>query len=1136
MSQKQSNIDQRLHAFRKKYYQNKMLRGALLLTLIISSMLFVVLLSEGLFDFSASVRTGLVIGLGLLFIGVLGAMVIWPLSQLLNLSKTISDFQIADMVKNHFPEINDKLTNLLQLRKRTDEENTLAAAAIDKKAGEILPVSITSAINFQKNRKYAAWLLIPLGLYAFTYLADSSLLSSSTYRLVNFQEEFTPPPPFKINLKEVPASLVAGQDYTFEVEVDGDQLPAELFLFIKDEIEEDGQFIDFSLNTQNNLEFSYTLADIKDDFSFYVGNDEHRTDAHLVEVLKRPFIKNFQVVIDYPAYTGMGREILESNVGDFKAIKGSRISWELLPNADVASAWFVADDKVAFGERSEDGAYRLTQSLMQDMEYFISLESEDKIANIDTVKYRAKVLQDRYPSIYVFSPNSDFLVDLDPNMPLELEIADDFGFSQLQLFYRFVKSGGTSTVSQEYQKYELSFAKNVLLQPLAYQIDLTQLGISEGDELEYYIKVWDNDGVSGAKASTSGTFKVVYPTLDAKYDELNQEQDKVEEKFEQLKKSSEGLQEAYEKMQEKLLEQKKLSFDDKKEIQEMMDQHQEMLKQMEETQQQFEEMKQKLQENEMISEETLEKYDELNKFLEDQENPEIEKLIEEIESKLENLNPEDIRDKLQQLQVNDEDIKKSLERTLELLKQLEVQQKVDELRNKLDKLEAKQELLNEQLDNAEEPEDLENIADRQEGLEEQMDEIGEDLEDLKEMKDDTKSPDSEQMEDMQEKAEETQEEMQNASEQMKDAAEKMEQSGRKNKKEAGEMKQNASESQQKAKQKMQEMSEQLSSMQMNMQMQQDQENLESLRELLENLLKLSFDQEDLKEEVKELKYGDPSLKEKGQNQKKLQDDMGLVKDSLDALAQRAFMIQKFVLDESKKITENMQSSQTFFRNKQVPMITYHQQTAMTSVNNLANMLSDVMNQMQQNMMNAQQGQGMCTKPGMMPQDMQGLSKEQQKLNQQMQQMMNGEMPGDKLSEMAAQQEAIRKQLKEAHDRIRKEGGQSLGDMQKVMDDMQQTEIDLLNRKQLNAEIMKRQQEILSRMLQADKSVRERELDDKRESKTGRELDKKAPEDLSLEEYKNKIRQELLKSNKLEYSNDFIILIEQYYKKLERANE
>jgi hypothetical protein len=1131
MKQTHSLLDQRMQGFRRKYYTDKIARGALILTLLVSSILFVVLLSEGLFGFSAGVRTTMVFGLGAIFLGVLGYMVIWPVTQLMNLSQTISDFQIADMVRTHFPNINDKLVNLLQL-KSSSEDNSLALAAIDKKTEEIVPVEISSAINLKVNLRYLWWLALPIGLFLLTSMISPGFLGSSSERLVNYDKEFLPEAPFQLSLNEIPDQMVAGESYELKVDVDGSALPSELFIYIKDDSDPNSQFIDYSLNQEAANEFAYTLSDVKEDFSFYVGNIDARSEKYAIEVLKRPFIKNFRIHLNYPNYTGLASETLEDNVGDFKVVKGTSVRWELLPNTEVASAWFVSDEKTKF-DSSEEG-YEIRKRVMKDLNYFISLESENQITNIDTVKYKINVLQDRYPSIYVFSPNNDFLVDLDPVMPLELEIADDYGFTKMALYYRFTKSGGTTTVGPEYQTYPLEIDAKTLLQPRDYRIDLTALGLKEGDELEYFIKVWDNDGVSGAKASTSATFKVVYPTLDAKYDEVGEQQDQVKENLDNMKQKADELGEKYKKLQETLLEQKKLSFDDKKEMQRILEEHQQMMKELEETQKAFEETKEELQNNQMISEQTLEKYEELNEFLEEMDNPEIEELLKELEEKMEQLNPEDIMNKMEQLRMNDEDIKKSLERTLELFKQMEVDQKTDELRNKIDNMKAKQDVLNEQLEKAETPEEMQNISDRQEDLEKQMDGVKEDLEELGEMKDDTQTPDEEQMGDLEKDAEETQDEMQEASEQMEQSSEQMQEGGRKNKKEAQQGKQQAGQKQKNASKKLQEMSEQLSSMQMSGQMQQDQQNLESLRELLENLLTLSFDQEDLKEEVKGLKYGDPALKEKSQQQKKLQDDMGLVSDSLDALANRLFQIQKFVLDESEKITENMKKSQHFFRNKQVPMISYHQQTAMTSVNNLANMLSDVMQQVQQQMMSAKPGNGMCQKPGQSP-SMQKMSEQQKQLNQQMQQMMQGQMDPQKLGEMAARQEAIRKQLEEARNKMNKNGEKGLGDMEKIMQDMKETETELIN-KQLTFETIKRQQQILSRLLQADRSVRERELDNKRESKTARAFDNRSPEELSLEEYRNKIRQEMLKSNKLEYSNDFLILIEQYFKKLEEANE
>lgn len=1132
----QTKLDKQLKDFRKKYYTDKIIRGSLILALLISSILFVVLLGEGLFGFSPGVRTGIVFGLGAIFLGTLGYMILWPLAQLFSLSNTISDFQIADIVRQHFPNINDKLTNLLQLKNSYGSDNSLAIAAIDQKTAEVAPVPISKAVNFKVNRKYLYLLLIPAIFFLGTYLINGDMLKTSMLHLKNYNTPYTPPPPFDIIISEVPSQIVAGQEYRLNVEVEGRTLPNDLFIYMKKNSE--SQFLDYNLEKENNTKFTYVLSDIKEDFSFFIGNPERKSEEYGIRVLKRPFIKNFKVTIDYPNYTGLKTESLENNVGDFKAIKGSVVTWTVDPQGDIKDAYFVGDAKEAFKVKESNTSYQVSKRLMSDLDYFISLNSIDNISNIDTVKYRADVLQDRYPSIYVFSPNSDFLVDLDTRMPLELEIADDFGFTKMTLFYRFTKSGGTSEVSQAYRTFPLKISSKTLLQPLNYDIDLTELGLREGDELEYYIKVWDNDCVSGAKASTSATFKVVYPTLDAKYAETSKQQDEVKEELENLKKKADNLKNEYRKIQEKLLDKKQLSFDDKKEISRMIEEHNQMMNDIEKAQEKFEETKDELEKNDMISPETLEKYEQLNEFLEDLENPELEKMLKELQDKMEELNPEDIRDEMEKMELNDEEIQKSLERTLELLKQLEVQQKIDEIKNKLENLEAKQELLNQKTDETDpkDSEAMDKLGDRQEELEKQMDGIKEDLKELSEMKEDTSTPDEEGMKDLEKKGEEAEKEMNDAAEQMKQSSE---QSGGGKKKDAKKSQQGASKSQKNAKKKLQEMSDALGGMQMQMQMQQDQQNLENLRELLENLLTLSFDQEDLRDEVKDLKYGDPALKDKSQNQKKLQDDMSMVRDSLESLAKKVFQIQKFVMDESKIITENMKKSQTFFRNKQIPMITYHQQTSMTSINNLANMLSDVMKQMQQQMKNAMAGQGSCPKPGQQGMGMQQIGKQQQQLNQQMQQMMgkggSGGTDPQKLAQMAAQQEAIRKALKEAHDKIQQDGGKSLGDMGKIMQDMKETEAELMNR-QLTKKTLERQQKILTRLLYSDKAVRERDLDDKRESKTAQIDERKSPEELSAEEYKNRLRQELLKSNQLEYSSDFIKLIEEYYKKLEETNE
>jgi hypothetical protein len=198
-----------------------------------------------------------------------------------------------------------------------------------------------------------------------------------------------------------------------------------------------------------------------------------------------------------------------------------------------------------------------------------------------------------------------------------------------------------------------------------------------------------------------------------------------------------------------------------------------------------------------------------------------------------------------------------------------------------------------------------------------------------------------------------------------------------------------------------------------------------------------------------------------------------------------------------------------------------------------------MQQMQQQMQqNKKGGQSQCKKPGGGRPDMSGLSKKQGQLNGMMQQMMKNGQGTDpkKMAEMAKMQEMIRQGLKEAHDKIKEGGEKGLGNMGKVMQDMKDTEDELKNQI-LTERTLQRQQLIMQRLLDSMKAVREKEeYEERRESNTGDDKDKMAPDQLEMEEYKNRLRQELLKSNQLEYSSDFIILIEKYFKLLENANE
>ncbi len=307
---------------------------------------------------------------------------------------------------------------------------------------------------------------------------------------------------------------------------------------------------------------------------------------------------------------------------------------------------------------------------------------------------------------------------------------------------------------------------------------------------------------------------------------------------------------------------------------------------------------------------------------------------------------------------------------------------------------------------------------------------------------------------------------------------------------------------------------------------QAQQNIDDLRDILENLLTLSFDQEGLMKDFRKVNQSDPRFVQLGQTQRKLRDDAKIIQDSLYALAKKEPKIQSFVTREVGEMNGRMDESLTHIQQRDPGRATATQQQAMTSMNNLALMLQSSLNQMQQEAQAGKgqpqdgqgkpgkkkgkgKGQGQGNKPG--PGNM---GKMQQQLNEQIQKLSqsgkSGREMSQELAKLAGQQQMLRQAMQQL-DKMQqggkpggkegqgkdgkegKEGGQEggangkdgkgeqggggTGDIKKLME---QTETDLVN-KRLTEETIMRQQQILTRLLEVEKSARERDQDTKREA-------------------------------------------------------
>jgi hypothetical protein len=671
-----------------------------------------------------------------------------------------------------------------------------------------------------------------------------------------------------------------------------------------------------------------------------------------------------------------------------------------------------------------------------------------------------------------------------------------------------------------------------------YDWMLDSLQLNAGDRLNYYLEVWDNDGVHGRKSMKSSAYQFELPKAEEFKADIKRSQSSTQNEIEKSLSKAKSLKESIEEAEQKLKGKHSLDWQDKKMLENLIQQKKSLDQAVNQLQEQNKTLEDKKNAFSEQNERIREKSEQIQKLMDELLNDETRKLFEELEKMLkENQDPSQIQKMLDKMDRQEINIEKELERTLALFKGIQYEYKLDqavkEIKEQKEKqeeiLEKTQELAGEKKsdknkDSDQDKDNKDKEAKSKEGAEKDSKEKSSEKKgeegDKNEQKDQSKgkdqageekeSPNNEKLAEDQEKLNEKADDFKKTIDELNKLAEEADESpGGPSEQEINEMKELQKESKESLKQgspkkatapqkksveKMKQMQQQLEGMQNSMEMEIDQQNLESLRQIIHGLIKLSFDQESLIKDFNAIQQSDPKYVQLSQNQLKIKDDSKVLEDSLLELAKKDPFMGSVVTREIGELNGHLDKAVENIKERKKSNASTDMQYSMTSINNLALMLNDHFDMMMDMMANAMPSPGKSKKKGQ-----KSLGEMQQKLNQQIEQIKNSGKSGRQLSEelakMAAEQERIRRALHDMQEKLKQEGGKPAGG--DLPGKMEQTELDLVN-KQLTEQTIKRQKEILTRLLESEKSMREQEQDEERKGETAKDYQKEIPK--AFEEY------------------------------------
>ncbi|SHF71792.1 hypothetical protein SAMN05444483_102154 [Salegentibacter echinorum] len=1051
-------VKKKLEAFIRKFYLNKLLKGVILFCATGLIYLLVNLLVEHFLWLNSTWRTFLF----WLLVGVGGVLFIFfiliPLAKLFKLTNGITAEEAAKIIGIHFPEVNDSLLNILQL-KNDPQQSELLLAGIAQKSAKLKAVPFTAAVTYKTNTKYLKYLLFPVILIlGFLITGNITLITSPLDRLAKHDVRFEAPAPFRFLILNDSLSARENTDYKILIASEGTITPE------RPEIHYNNQR--YFLKKIAPGKFEYTFSKLKTDVDFMLIGNGVSSRNYRLNVIKVPKLLNFMMKFNYPKYLGKINDSL-SGTGSVRVPEGTKIMWDFNTiNTDILN--FSTEDSL-HKLKVEDKNLQFSKTVYKNIAYRLSTTNKN-IKDFEALDYNIRVIKDELPEMEV-KQKLDSIDEV--TQYFYGKISDDHGLSRLNLVYYpeneidSVKSERISISKGNFEQFHYTFPGNLELRP--------------GVNYTFYFKVWDNDAVNGVKAVESRSFNFRRKTIEEIEEEkLNQQGESIKD----LNKSLENIKASEEELDELnrlQKEQKNLDYNQRKKLNNFIQRQQEQSKMMRNY---ADKLKRTLEDESENNTKDAAQKEELKNRLERNEErlKENEALLEELKKVADKINREELGNKLEELSKKNQNEERNLEQLLELTKAYYVEEKLQKLARDLKRLSEKQEQVSEE-ETRNSLENQKKIAEEFKDFQEQMEELGEDNKALKQPKELERDKISEER----------------IEKDLRDAEKDLQ-----NKKPEG-----AKEKQQNAAQEMKEMSRKMQQKAAQQSTRQLKANIESLRQILDNLVTFSFEQEDLLEDFNEMEVNNALYASKLRRQNILKENFKHVDDSLYSLALSNSMISEEITKKLTDIEFDLEKSLERLAQNKVSRGTSSQQYVVTGANDLAYLLSKILSSMQRQA-NPQMGKGQGENADFQLQD---IIKKQQELNKEFeknakdQQNESGRTKGESMTdgemgelfEIYKQQQELRQKLQELNKNKRDAKGDQLAE------EMRRTEEELLD-KGFDPKNQERLQKLAHDLMEYDEAQIEQGKNEKRESQTNKRDFKNTTKDQSIKakEYFNSL--------------------------------
>jgi len=1106
----------RLKALRSVYARNKAGWGILITLSLALGFAFLGLWLNSIFVFPVEARVGYLGLASLVLVIAISYFFLRPIFYKPSLES------LALRLEEKFPELNNRLIAALQLAKNLESNpehysTDMIEAVIEQADSTAQKLNLREIIDrnpIKKTGRVAGSLAVVFLIFTFLF---PTAFKNSLYIFSHPLTEFVSPQKFFFEVSPGNAEAVKYSDVRIKMNVMGEK-PKRAKLYWRNEgatwNEEKLVRVKGEKRQVETPDFSFDFKEVKRNFDYYAEAEGVQSDLYKITVVDKPRVIGLRLTFNYPRYTQIKTQVVDENDGNINAIAGTKVRIKARTNKDLSQASIVFSD-ASRSEMKIEGSNASGEILVKrDESYYIELQDRIGNQNQDPIEYRIAKTDDQYPTVEILEPGHDQDLSESMRASLLIRISDDYGFSSLKLSYQIVSEGEETEV----KTITIDIPNNTRIAvDVEHLWSLSPLPLVPGDLVRYQAVIFDNDTFSGPKKAESNTYYLRLPSLDEIVAEVEKEQEGQVEDLETLLKGQRELKKKIEDLSRELDRPTGLDMDWQKrqQMEEILEKQQKLAQDLKDVAKRMDENIEKIEENKLAALETIEKLWEIKKLMEEIMTPELREAMQKLAEALKNMDPELLKEAAEKMKISQEELLKRLDRTIALLKRMQAEQKLEDLIKMAERMSQTQDEINQNAE-ASDKEKLPELSSAEKGLKEDLEKFDEKMKEFGDLAKELSLLPAEQIDELQNMTEESG--VKADMDQMISQLSEMDKSG-------------ASKSGKSCSKKLKQMAERLKSSQQGMQMEMKKEIVEAIKKSLFDLLELSETQEGLFEQVGELEIADMELRTLAHDQQNLKAGATRVAEDLDTLAQKTIFLGADVRRYMALSVASMDKATRNLEERQGEIALDEQNEAVYDLNVTARKLMQALDAANKS----------CSGSGMeqMFQQMQKMCNSQSCVNEGTEKLGMCGGPGMQLSlsqqaemqRLAAEQGAVRKSLAE----LEKEFGNSseilgrlddLGkEMGKVVGDFERLHVD--------QSTIERQKKILSRLLDAEKSVRKRDFSKKRRAETGEDVSRPSPEGLppDLWQADQMAKDDLSRFLDEAYPKEYEQLIKEYFKAL-----